>query len=191
MEEFATGGIPFDNNWSVFREQFKARFETVNEAVDAKEKLRNLWQNEWTVAQYAAKFKEIMARTRYSPVDLRDRFYEHLAPLVKDELVHSARATDTLDRLVTVATDLDVRIRQREAEKEREKKRTKFVKGFTTARAPQPFLLNTPFVSPSVTELTAIDVDATHTRDEFLHHMKAHEREVPRMRICHPPQKGW
>jgi hypothetical protein len=172
MEEFALGGIPFDNSWDTFREQFKARFETVNEAVDAKENLRVLWQNKLTVAQYAAKFKEIMARTGYSPVDLRDRFYDHLAPNIKDELVRSARAIDTLDQLASVATDLDVRLRQREAEKEREEKRTRFPKTFTTTQLAQPLASNTPFVSPAATEPTAMDVDATRTRDEFLRRMK-------------------
>jgi hypothetical protein len=33
MEEFATGGIPFDSDWGMFCKQFKARLETVNEAV--------------------------------------------------------------------------------------------------------------------------------------------------------------
>jgi len=39
MEEFADGNIPFNGSWQTFREHFKARFETVDEAVDAKEKL--------------------------------------------------------------------------------------------------------------------------------------------------------
>jgi hypothetical protein len=169
MEEFASGGIPFDNDWDTFREQFKSRFETVNEAVDAKEKLRVLEQNESTVPEYAAQFKELMARTGYSSVDLRDRFYEHLAPIIKDELVHTARQVDTLDQLINVATDLDVRIRQRQAEKDREKKRTGFVKKTTFVH---PLFSSTPFVSPSSTEPAAMDVDATRTRDEFLRRMR-------------------
>jgi Retrotransposon gag protein len=169
MEEFANGVIPFDNDWDVFREQFKARFETVNETVDAKEKLRVLEQNESTVPEYAAQFKELMSRTGYSSTDLRDRFYEHLAPIIKDELVHTARPVDTLDRLISVTTDLDVRIRQRQAEKEREKKRTWFAKRTAVT---QPLVSNTPFVSPSSTEPAAMDVDATRTRDEFLRRMK-------------------
>jgi hypothetical protein len=76
MEEFANGGVPFDNQWENFRQEFKARFETVDEAVDAKEKLRVLWQNQSTVPEYAVLFKELMARTGYSRPDLRDRFYD-------------------------------------------------------------------------------------------------------------------
>ena len=78
MEEFAAGGIPFDNRWETFREHFRARFETVDEAVDAKEKLRVLYQNNLMVPEYAALFKELMIRTGYSVLDLCDQFYEHL-----------------------------------------------------------------------------------------------------------------
>jgi hypothetical protein len=122
MEEFADGGIPFGGLWVTFQEQFKARFETVDEAVDAKEKLRVLWQDNSSVPEYAALFKELMTRTRYSSADLQDRFYEHLSTCIKDELVHTARPIGTLDELVTVASSINVCVRQRRAEKEREKK---------------------------------------------------------------------
>jgi uncharacterized protein YnzC (UPF0291/DUF896 family) len=39
MEEFARGVAPFSSEWAVFRREFKARFETVNKAIDIKEKL--------------------------------------------------------------------------------------------------------------------------------------------------------
>jgi len=116
MEEFADGGVPFNDNWQRFRTQFKARFKTVDEAVDAKEKLRVLWQDSSTVPEYAALFKEAMARTGYSSADLRDHFYEHFSTRIKDELVHTAHPISTLDELVMVASDLDIRLRQRRAE---------------------------------------------------------------------------
>ena len=42
MEEFANGSVPYNSQWKAFRKQFKARFETVDEVVDAKEKLHIL-----------------------------------------------------------------------------------------------------------------------------------------------------
>ena len=45
MEEFTNGNVPFNGQWETFREHFKAGFETVNEAVNAKEKLHILWQS--------------------------------------------------------------------------------------------------------------------------------------------------
>jgi Retrotransposon gag protein len=108
MEEFANGGVPFGSNWETFCEQFKARFETVDEAVDAKEKLCVLWQDSSTVPKYAALFKELMARTGYSSLDLRDCFYKHLAVSIKDELVHTARPISTLEELITIASDIDI-----------------------------------------------------------------------------------
>ena len=108
MEEFARGVAPFGGQWGTFRAEFKARFETVDEAVDAKEKLRVLWQHDSTVPEYAALFKELMSRTGYSPADLRDRFYDHLHPRIKNELVHTARPIDTLSGLITVTSDIDI-----------------------------------------------------------------------------------
>lgn len=168
MEEFAAGRVPFDERWSSFREQFKARFETIDEAVDAKEKLRVLWQDRSTVPEYAALFKELMARTGYSQSDLRDRFYEHLSSQIKDELVHTASPTGTLDELITAASRIDIRIRQRRAERDREKKRSGVLTGVTTTQTPPA---TTPFVSP-VAEPTAMEVDATRTREEWMSRMR-------------------
>jgi hypothetical protein len=108
MEVFEEGHVPFDSRWETFREQFKACFEAADKAVDTKEKLRVLWQDDSTVLEYAAQFKQLMTRTSYSPADLRDRFYEHLAPRIKDELVHTARPIGTLDELISVGSDIDV-----------------------------------------------------------------------------------
>jgi hypothetical protein len=168
MEEFANGGVPFGSQWETFREHFKARFETVDEAVDAKEKLQVLWQDTFSVPEYAALFKELMAHTGYSSHDLRDRFYEHLSTRVKDELVHTARPIGTLDELITVASDIDVRVCQRCAERDRERKRSGVATGTTATQSPLP---STPFVSSTV-EPNAMDVDATHTRDEFMRRMR-------------------
>jgi hypothetical protein len=62
MEEFANGGVPFHSQWETFCDQFKVRFKTVDEAVDAKEKLRTLWQDTSSVPEYTAPFKQLMAR---------------------------------------------------------------------------------------------------------------------------------
>jgi Retrotransposon gag protein len=112
MEEFAQGVAPFGGEWAVFCREFKARFETVNEAVDIKEKLQILWQSNSTVSEYAALFKELMSYTGYLSVNLRDRFYDHLHPHIKNELVHTAHPIDTLNGLITVASDIDIRLRQ-------------------------------------------------------------------------------
>src|SRR6267154_2651259 len=124
MKEFANGGVPFGSHWETFCAHFKVRFETVDKAVNAKEKLQVLWQNSSTVPEYAALFKELMARTRYSSADLRDCFYKHLSTRIKDELVHTAHPIDTLDALIVVASDIDVRVHQRCAKRDREKKRS-------------------------------------------------------------------
>jgi len=168
MEQFAAGTVPFGSDWARFHAEFKARFETVDEAVDAKEKLRTLWQNESSVPEYAARFKQLMARTGYSPADLRDRYYEHLTSRVKDELVHTARPIITLDELITVTSDIDTRLRQRKAERDRERRRT----GPTTPGATgQPVTTTAPFTTPE-RDPNSMDVDATRTKETFLKKMR-------------------
>ena len=107
MEDFANGMPPFGSRWDFFREQFKAHFKSADEVVDAKEKLRVLWQAGSTVPEYAAQFKQLMTCTGYSGTDLRDHFYEHLSLHIKDKLVHSACVTTTLNELIIVTTDID------------------------------------------------------------------------------------
>lgn len=162
MEALTQGNLPYNGDWNEFRAQFKARFETVDEAVDAKERLRKLWQGNLTLPEYAAHFNELAGRTGYSTQDLRDRFYEHLSSAIKDELVHTARPIASLDDLIKVAADIDVRIRQRRAEKAREH-------GRTTA-FPIPKVSVTPHATPftpPARDPNAMEIDATRTRDEF------------------------
>ena len=157
MEEFAVECVPFNEWWTSFQEQFKARFKTVDEVVDAKEKLCVLWQGTSTVSEYAALFKELMARTGYSQSDLQDRFYEHLSSWIKDELVHTAHPTGTLDELITAASHIDVRVCQQCMEKDREKKRLGVITRITTTQTPPH---TTPFTPPA-TDPILMEVDAT------------------------------
>lgn len=162
MEELTQGTTPFNGSWNDFRQQFKARFETVDEAVDAKERLRKLWQGSSTLPEYAARFNELAGRTGYSAQDLRDRFYEHLSDVIKDELVHTARPIASLDELIKVASDIDVRVRQRRAEKARQQGRTITFPTPKSTVAPH----TTPFTPPA-RDPNAMEIDATRTRDEF------------------------
>ena len=121
--------------------------------VDAKEKLRVLWQDRATVLKYAALFKELMAHTGYSQSDLWDCFYEHLSSQIKDELVHTTSPTGTLDELITTASRIDIQICQRHVERDQEKKYSGVLTGITTTQTP---LATMPFISPM-----AMEVDAT------------------------------
>ncbi|EJF59605.1 hypothetical protein DICSQDRAFT_64916 [Dichomitus squalens LYAD-421 SS1] len=163
MEEITQGTTPFKGLWTEFRTQFKARFETVDEAVDAREHLRTLWQGSMTVPEYAARVNELSTHTGYSKADLRDCFYEHLADSIKDELVHTARPIASLEDLITVSSDIDVRVRQRRAERDRQRGRTTTT---TTTVKPTAPLHTTPFVPPS-RDPNTMDINATRTREEF------------------------
>ncbi|EEB99726.1 hypothetical protein MPER_00531, partial [Moniliophthora perniciosa FA553] len=86
-----------------------------------------------------------MSRTGYSEADLRDRFYDHMSGRIKDELVHTACPIGTLEELIEVAINLDVRIRQRDTEKARRPAVT------TMPAAPPPVLRP---LAPSIAPFT-------------------------------------
>ncbi|EJF55521.1 hypothetical protein DICSQDRAFT_17170, partial [Dichomitus squalens LYAD-421 SS1] len=163
IEEITQGTTPFKGLWTEFRTQFKARFETVDEAVDAKERLRTLWQGSMTVPEYTARFNELSTCTGYSKADLRDRFYEHPADSIKDELVHTARPIASLEDLITVPSNIDIHVRQRHAEQERQRGCTTTT---TTVTKPAIPLHTTPFTPPA-RDPNAMDINATCTREEF------------------------
>jgi hypothetical protein len=145
MEELALGRHPFDSDWDKFVAAFKLRFETADEAVEAKEALRTLYQGSKTVPEYT---------TGYSEADLRDRFYEHLATKVKDELVHTERPTKTLSDLIKVASDIDTRVRQCATEKARELGKT------PPAPSNRTFTFSVPTPTAPSRDPNAMDVDA-------------------------------
>jgi Retrotransposon gag protein len=196
MEEFVIQQIPFAGVWENFRIQFRAHFKTSDEAGDAKETLHFLFQNDSTVPEYAAQFRQVMGRTGYSAADLRDRFYDHLSPHVKDVLVIVDRLTRTLDELVATASDLNLRIRQRRVEKERKRRRKVANTGITTQNLH-------PEIPAPKTDLVGMDVDAMRTKEEYMRRMRGrcfgcgstshtrkdghHERDLCKycMRVCH------
>ena len=174
MEEFANKGVPFCGQWGIFCAEFKVCFETINKAVDIKERLQKLEQGTFTILEYAALFKQLMSRTSYSLADLQDQFYNYLDGRIKDELVHTARPTTSLHELIAVASNLDIRIQQYKAKRNHEWGHSG---AYTGIRAVQPTVPTIPTVSynffiPLATEPVAMDIDATHTHKEFAHQMK-------------------
>ncbi|PIL32323.1 hypothetical protein GSI_05569 [Ganoderma sinense ZZ0214-1] len=166
MEVFAIGQIPFHGVWAEFCAEFKARFESVNEVIDAKEKLRDLWQGKLTVPEYAARFRELMDRTGYGNDDLRDRFYDRLNANIKDELVHTSRPTGHLEELISVASAVDLHLRQRQAERDRERGKTA-----TSVTKPIASGVNV-FTAPKPSDPDAMQVDAARTKEDFTREMR-------------------
>ncbi|KAK7016752.1 hypothetical protein VNI00_018829 [Paramarasmius palmivorus] len=176
MEEYSLGRPIFDNNWATFEAAFKLRFESVDEKEDAKHRLKALHQDKMTVAEYTAKFKELMGRTGYSTEDLRDRFYDNLSRAFRDRLVLAiGRSTKTFDELVQTSIEVDNHFRQYDAEKRLEAQ--------ARPQGPRPFwsnrqLPNPPRTSPfpaaapaptfPTRDPNAMDIDANRTRADWL-----------------------
>ncbi|KAF5355378.1 hypothetical protein D9757_014592 [Collybiopsis confluens] len=140
-------------NWVDFKAAFIARFETADPVTDAKTMLKTLYQGKNSVASYAATFKQYSGRTGYSDVDLRDKFYDHLADRIKDGLVHTQANTSLLASLIAEAIRVDNRINERNRQK------TPFKAVTPSAHHFQPG--NPPFFPPR--DPNAMDVDATRT----------------------------
>ena len=170
MEEFAKGKVPFDGEWATFCKEFKAHFEMVDEAIGIKEKLQVPWQDLSIVPKYATQFKELMGYTKYSSADLCDQFYEHLSPRIKDKLVHSAHLTDSLNDLITVASDINVRLHQCHAEREREKRHPGVMTGTTPTQSTSTPMSWAPF-APLNAKPTTMDVDTTCICKKYLQQM--------------------
>ncbi|KAF5353012.1 hypothetical protein D9757_014931 [Collybiopsis confluens] len=142
-------------NWVDFKAAFIARFETADPVTDAKTMLKTLYQGKNSVASYAATFKQYSGRTGYSDVDLRDKFYNHLAARIKDGLVHTQANTSLLASLIAEAIRVDNRINKRNRQK------TPFKAVTPSAHHFQPS--NPPFFPPR--DPNAMDVDATRVTD--------------------------
>lgn len=120
INDYHSSGTKFPyQDWEEFTEAFRARFETADAEVDAKEILKHLYQGRNTVAKYAATFKQYSERTGYSDKDLRDRFYDHLADRIKDALIYVDKPTGTLKELEQAAISIDNRQITRAKEKGR------------------------------------------------------------------------
>ncbi|KAF5389425.1 hypothetical protein D9757_004406 [Collybiopsis confluens] len=129
-------------NWVDFKAAFIARFETADPVTDAKTMLKTLYQGKNSVASYAATFKQYSGRTGYSDVDLRDKFYDHLADRIKDGLVHTQANTSLLASLIAEAIRVDNRINERNRQKTPFKAVTPSAHHFQPATHPS-FLLET------------------------------------------------
>jgi hypothetical protein len=117
LEEIQAGNMPFGGVWQTFLDHFTRRFAPLNTEDSARDALKRTRQNKGTVAEYMAMFDQYAGQTGWSPVDLRQRFYDSLNDRVKDALAGTHQPIGTIDELCTAAQSLDQRWWQREAEK--------------------------------------------------------------------------
>jgi hypothetical protein len=117
LEEIQAGNMPFGGVWQTFLDHFTRRFAPLNTEDSARDALKRTRQNKGTVAEYMAMFDQYAGQTGWSPVDLRQRFYDGLNDRVKDALAGTHQPIGTIDELRATAQSLDQCWWQREAEK--------------------------------------------------------------------------
>lgn len=72
-----------------------------------------LWQGNSTVGQYTIQFCTLVSELFWNNEDLVATFWEGLASCIKDELA-SCDLLSTLDDIITMATNIDIRFRERD-----------------------------------------------------------------------------
>jgi hypothetical protein len=109
LEEIQAGNMPFGGVWQTFLDHFTRRFAPLNTEDSARDALKRTRQNKGTVAEYMAMFDQYAGQTGWSPVDLRQRFYDGLNDRVKDALAGTHQPIGTIDELRAAAQSLDQR----------------------------------------------------------------------------------
>jgi hypothetical protein len=117
LEEIQAGNMPFGGVWQTFLDHFTRRFVPLNTEDSARDTLKRTRQNKGTVAEYMAMFNQYAGQTGWSPVDLRQRFYDGLNDHVKDALAGTHQPIGTINELRAAAQSLDQCWWQQEAEK--------------------------------------------------------------------------
>ena len=103
---------PF-KDWTDFCDQFKKRFQGVDDAAQAQRELERCKQGTRTVPEYSARFQEIAPCTGYSDQDLMVRYKQGLTNEAKQWLALATlvKEVSTLTDLVTLANDCDFKMR--------------------------------------------------------------------------------
>ena len=155
-------------DWDEFKAAFKKRFETASAQEDAKAALKALRQGRHSVAYYASMFKQYSDRTGWGAVDLRDRFYDHLASRIKDALVNTDRPIGTFAELEQVATDIDLRQIQRA----KEEGKVLVVDNPTHVEHKETPSYFTPTRDPNAMDIDATNTGPRRTDDEYRQMMR-------------------
>jgi hypothetical protein len=109
LEEIQAGNMPFSGVWQTFLDHFTRCFVPLNTEDSARDVLKRTRQNKGTVAKYMAMFDQYAGQTGWSPVDLRQHFYDSLNDRVKDALAGTHQPIGTIDELRAAAQSLDQR----------------------------------------------------------------------------------
>ncbi|KAI7019968.1 hypothetical protein KC355_g2898, partial [Hortaea werneckii] len=104
------------NDWNKFVEAIRNIYGLSNDRQVAVRVIQHLTQKTST-SQYTAKFREYSTKTGWDDQALITMYYRGLKDNVKDELMRSGAAQDTLDRMIEAAIEIDDKLYERQQEK--------------------------------------------------------------------------
>jgi hypothetical protein len=165
QEALTKGDHPFAD-WSAFVAAFEARFIGRTQEADARRAMAQLVQGNGSVAKYQARFDNLAPLTRYSDVDLWERYREGLSDEVKDVLAISDRDVSNLAKLKEGVLAVDKRMRERKDERAAKAAKAPAQAQWRPAvpaavPASASWNVQRPVVAAPVRDPNAMDVDAT------------------------------
>ncbi|KAI7517710.1 hypothetical protein KC331_g21573, partial [Hortaea werneckii] len=104
------------SNWSNFVQAIRNIYGLSNDQQVAIRVIQHLTQKT-SASQYTAKFREYSGKTGWNDQALTTMYYRGLKDNVKDELMRSGAAQDTLERMIQAAIEVDDKLYERQQEK--------------------------------------------------------------------------
>ncbi|KAI7152047.1 hypothetical protein KC349_g9171 [Hortaea werneckii] len=104
------------SSWSNFVEAIRNIYGLSNDQQVAIRVIQHLVQKT-SASQYTAKFRAYSGKTGWDNQALLTMYYRGLKDNVKDELMRSGAAQDTLDRMIQAAIEIDDKLYERQQEK--------------------------------------------------------------------------
>ncbi|KAI6813192.1 hypothetical protein KC342_g16956 [Hortaea werneckii] len=104
------------NNWDAYVETIRNIYGLSNDQQVAIRVIQHLVQKT-SASQYTAKFREYSCKTGWNDQALTTMYYRGLKDNVKDELMRSGAAQNTLDRMIEAAIEIDDKLYERQQEK--------------------------------------------------------------------------
>jgi hypothetical protein len=165
QEALTKGDHPFAD-WSAFIATFEARFIGRTQEADARRAMAQLVQGNGSVAEYQVRFNNLAPLTRYSDVDLWERYRKGLSDEVKDVLAISDRDVSDLAKLKEGVLAVDKRMRERKDERAAKAAKAPAQGQWRPAvpaavPASASWNVQRPIVTAPVRNPNAMDVDAT------------------------------
>ena len=89
------------NDWAIFKKEFLEQFSSIDDSKSAKRELHQLSQGTLSVAEYAAKFRELSVRTGFNETALIEIYHNGLRDFIKIATAQTVAQPSVLSEYIT------------------------------------------------------------------------------------------